>query len=98
MFLSFGHCGGATEDVWLTQENGGSEAAIQSAMQRAQQRILMADEEFIAATAPRPAGVGRQTARARRVPVYDSDVSHLDGNHCCAGLPYVMSRIFADPL
>jgi hypothetical protein len=60
-------------------------------MQRAQQRILMADEEFVAATAPRPAGAGRQTARARRVPVYDSDVSHHD-DHGCADLLCVITH------
>jgi len=50
---------------------------VQNAMQRAQQRILMADDEFIAATAPRPAGPGRPAGRARRAPIYESDVRLL---------------------
>ena len=65
---------GVTRMAVLRQESGGSEGAVQNAMQRAQQRILMADDEFIAATAPRPADGRRPAARVRRAPVYDSDV------------------------
>ncbi len=68
---------GLTRLATLRQEGGGSEAAVQNAMQRAQQRILMADDEFIAATAPRPAGPGRPAGRGRRVPIYESDVRVL---------------------
>ena len=46
-------------------------------MQRAQQRILNADEEFVLATAPRPVGPQRSAAAARATAaaaLYDSDV------------------------
>ena len=46
-------------------------------MQRAQQRMLNADEEFMRATEPRPAGAQRSAAAARATAaaaLYDSDV------------------------